>query len=190
MKQRGGPPVKGWTVLDRTVVFSGGPIREVVKERVELPDGQVVPDYYRVHMDDFALVFASDPDERVLMFRHYRHGLGRVCLGFPGGAIAPGESPADAIRRELLEETGYASASWESLGAYVTNANQRCNAAHLFRARDCRPIQEPRSGDLEETELVLLQPDELLSPTRLAEIGLASHVALLLLATHPRLRFT
>lgn len=177
-----------WTVLERSVVFAAGPMGEIVKERVQLPDGRIVPDYYRVHMNDFALVFASTEEGRVLIFRHYRHGLGRICLGFPGGAIAKGESPADAIRRELLEETGYTSSSWEGLGAYITNANQGCNAAHLFRARECRLVAQPRSDDLEETELLHLAAQELLSADRLAEIGMASHVALLLLATHPEIR--
>lgn len=180
--------LRPWRVLDGATVFSGGPIREVVKERVLLPDGRIVPDYYRVRMNDFALVFASAADGRVLVLRHYRHGPARICLGFPGGAIAERESPEDAVRRELLEETGYASSSWEGLGAYVTNANQRCSAAHLFRARDCQPVGTPRSGDLEETELLLMRPEELLSATGLADIGLASHVALLLLATHPGVR--
>ena len=35
-------------------------------------------------------------------------------------------------------------------------------------------------------ETVYLQTAELLQPGRLQEIGLASHVALLLLATHPQ----
>ena len=178
-----------WTVLDRSTVFSGGPIREVVKERIQLPDGRVVADYYRVRMCDFALVFASTDDGRVLMFRHYRHGPQKICLGFPGGAIDPGESPEAAIRRELLEETGYVSSSWQSLGSYVTNANQGCNTAHLFRARGCRREAEPRSADLEEAELLLIEPGELLAPHRFAEIALASHLALLLLATHPELGF-
>ena len=183
-------PLTPWTVLERSVVFSGGPIREVVRERVQLPDGRVVPDYYRVRLPDFALVFATAPDGRVLVLRHYRHGAGRVCLGFPGGAIGPGESPPDAIRRVLLEETGYESPAWEALGGYVTNANQGCNTAHLFRARDCRRVTEAASGDLEDAELLLVQPSDLLSPRGLRELGLASHVALLLLATHPGVRFT
>lgn len=174
-----------WTVLDREVVFSGGPIREIARERVRLPDGRVVPDYYHVRMHDFALVFATTAEGRVLVLRQYRHGPRSICLGFPGGAIAAGESPEAAIRRELLEETGYASESWESLGAYVTNGNQGCNTAHLFRARECARVAEPRSGDLEDAELLLVEAEELISREGLARIGLATHVALLLLATNP-----
>lgn len=181
-------PPAPWTVLGREVVFSGGPIREIARERVRLPNGRVVPDYYRIRMADFALVFATVPAGRVLVLRHYRHGPQAICLGFPGGAIADGESPEAAIKRELLEETGHVSDSWESLGAYVTNANQGCNKAHLFRAHDCTCVAEPQSEDLEDTDVLRLLPEELLTASRLGEVGLASHVALLLLATHPGLR--
>jgi hypothetical protein len=45
-------------------------------------------------------------------------------------------------------------------------------------------VTEPHSGDLEQISLELVPPARLLHPTGLHEIGLASHVALLLLATH------
>jgi ADP-ribose pyrophosphatase len=67
----------------------------------------------------------------------------------------------------------------------VTNANQGCNVAHLFRATGCRRVAEPHSGDLEQASLELVPPATLLHPAGLQEIGLASHVALLLMATHP-----
>lgn len=89
-----------------------------------------------------------------------------------------------AARRELLEETGYEATEWHSLGAFGTNANQGCNAAHLFRATGCRRVTAPHSGDLEQLSLELVPPARLLHPTALREIGLASHVALLFLATH------
>ena len=89
-----------------------------------------------------------------------------------------------AAGRELLEETGYEATGWHSLGAFTTNANQGCNVAHLFRATGCRRVAEPRSGDLEQASLELVSPASLLHPAGLDEIGLVSHVALLLLATH------
>jgi ADP-ribose pyrophosphatase len=69
-----------WTTLSRTVVFSGGPVEEIAKETVLLPDGRTVPDFYTVSMGDFALVFALTRDSRVLVLRQYKHGLRRVCL--------------------------------------------------------------------------------------------------------------
>jgi len=175
--------LKHWRTLTRQTVFSGGPVREVAIESVELPDGRRVDDYYVVRMPDYVLVFAEMDDGTVPLLRQYKHGLRRVCLTFPGGAIEQRESPVETARRELLEELGSTAEEWQSLGHFVTNANQGCNTAHLFRASGCRVTCAPDSHDLEDTEIVYLTRDALLNPSLLAEVGLASHVALLLLAT-------
>lgn len=178
---------EAWIVASSRRVFAGGPIDEIAVERVTLPDGREIPDYYTVRLGDFALVFARTADERVIVLRQYKHGPRRVCLTFPGGGIQQGEDPLAAAQRELLEETGYESTSWRSLGSFVTNANQGCNAAHLFVAERCRRVSAPTEPDVEDTELLLMAVADLLSPLRLHEIGLASHAALLAIATHPAL---
>ena len=98
--------------------------------------------------------------------------------------VAPGEDPALAAERELIEETGYRGGKVTSLGSFVTNANQGCNTAHLFRIDGCRREREPDSGDLEEMELVQLTPVELLTSSRFDEMGTLSYVTLVLLAQH------
>lgn len=174
--------MKPWTTLDRRVEFSGGPIREIVRETVQLPDGRIIPDFYTARMGDYALVYAVTTEGKVLVLRQYKHGLGRVCLTFPGGYVAPGEDPAVAAERELLEETGYRGGKLTSLGSFVTNANQGCNTAHLFRVDGCQRECDPDSGDLEEMELTQFEPVELLGPSRFAEMGVLSYVTLVLLA--------
>jgi ADP-ribose pyrophosphatase len=174
-----------WQVAERRRVFAGGPIREVSVERVVLPDGREVDDYYRIDLTDFALVFAVTEDDDVLLLRQYKHGVGHTCTTCPGGAIAGGESPLDAARRELYEETGFVSDSWTSLGGFVTNSNQRCNVAHLFIARGCRLVGQPSEPDLENPELLRIPVDRLWSTIDPAAVSLASHVALMALATHP-----
>ena len=179
--------LRPWKVVAREVVFTGGSVREVSIESVQLPDDRIVPDYYVVRFPDYVLIYAEMEDGQVVMLRQYKHGPRRVCLTFPGGAIEAGELPADAARRELMEEIGCVAQHIESLGAFVTNANQGCNTAHLFRATGCRRVAEPSSGDLEDTEVLLLDREALLRPGRVEEIGLASHVTLLLLATRSTL---
>jgi 8-oxo-dGTP pyrophosphatase MutT (NUDIX family) len=44
-------------------------------------------------------------DERILMFGSRDPGDGRIVWTMPGGGIEEGEAPAEAARRELLEET-------------------------------------------------------------------------------------
>ena len=177
------PDLTAWRTRSRRTVFASGPVREVAVEVVELPDGRTISDYHVVRLPDYVLVYAVMADGTVPMLRQYKHGPRRVCLTFPGGAIDDGETPVDAARRELLEETGCAAANWERLGTFVNNANQGCNTVHLFRATGCTQVSAPNSGDLETMSLVLLDPSRQLGPALLEEIGLTSHVTLLLLAT-------
>jgi 8-oxo-dGTP diphosphatase len=46
-----------------------------------------------------------DPDQRVLLVR-FEFPTSGTRWALPGGGIEPGESPVDAIRRELIEEVG------------------------------------------------------------------------------------
>jgi ADP-ribose pyrophosphatase len=180
--------LRPWKTVSREVVFSGGPIREVSVESVRLPDERVIPDYYVIRLPDYALVFAEMDDGRVPMLRQYKHGPRRVCLTFPGGGLETGEAPVDAARRELMEELGCVAQEIDSLGAFMTNANQGCNMAHLFRARGCRIVSAPTSRDLEDAEVILMDRAALAS-VRLEEIGLAAHVVLLLLGTRAAASF-
>jgi ADP-ribose pyrophosphatase YjhB (NUDIX family) len=52
------------------------------------------------------LVYARRDDEVLLMHRHKEPNRGLWVA--PGGKLEPGESPHDAARRELAEETGLA----------------------------------------------------------------------------------
>jgi ADP-ribose pyrophosphatase len=171
-----------WKTLERTPLFSAGPIKEIAREKVLLPDGRVVPDYYTATLGDYALVYAVTTEGRVLVLRQYKHGCRRVCLTFPGGYVAAGEDPAAAVERELLEETGYRLKTLVPLGAFVTNANQGCNTAFLFRADGCWYERPAHSGDLEEMELLEMTRDELMAPTQIAEMAVLGYVALALLA--------
>ena len=47
-----------------------------------------------------------DPEDRVLLVR-FDFGGGDGLWALPGGGIEPGESHAEAVRRELLEEVGH-----------------------------------------------------------------------------------
>jgi 8-oxo-dGTP pyrophosphatase MutT (NUDIX family) len=57
---------------------------------------------------DTARVVLASPDECVLLFRHFLPApWAREGWLTPGGAIDPGETPAQAASRELAEETGH-----------------------------------------------------------------------------------
>ena len=178
---------RDWKVLTERSLFEAEPFLHISAQAIELPDGRRIESYYQVRMPDVATTFAETDDQRVVVLRSYRHGARRICMGFPGGHMVPGEDPLVAARRELLEETGYESDHWEPLGNFITNANHRCQTVHFFRATGCRAVAAPDSGDLEDAETLLLDRAALLAAVRGGEFPFVGQVALVSLALQPAL---
>lgn len=53
---------------------------------------------------------------RVVIVEQYRKALGQIEYELPGGNREPGEEPEETVRRELLEETGFACGPLVYLG--------------------------------------------------------------------------
>ena len=173
-----------WEILDSHEVFAAKQWIKVFQQQVRLPNGTVISDYHQIALGEFAVVFAQIADGSVIVERQYKHGSRKVSLVMPAGSIEPGEEPMFAAQRELLEETGYGSDSWESVGEFIGNGNYGCGKAHLFVAKDACKVQEPDSGDLEEMEIVLMKPSELtnaLLDGQFHMLGSVAMIALMLL---------
>lgn len=92
----------------------------------------------------------------IVMIRQYRHGTGRLCLEFPGGAVERGEDPAIAVGRELTEETGYRAQIMVPLGSLSPNPAFMTNAFHAFVAEGCAYVRDQELDENEEIEVSLV----------------------------------
>lgn len=174
-----------WKVLETRLVYAAMPWIELTVQRIRLPDGRVVDDYHQIRLPEYCVVYAETPDGQILAARQYRHGVGGVCVVLPAGLMEEGEEPLATMKRELLEETGYRAEDWRRLGSYVPNSNYGCGKAHLFAARNAEKVQEPCSGDLEESEVILLSPRDLFSAVLEGKVASLSMAAAVSLATNP-----
>src|ERR1700760_2045546 len=78
------------------------------------------PDGFEIHRSivrhpGSAVMMAVDDRERVLLVKQSRLPAERDLWELPAGRIDPGETPLQAAKRELREETGYTASKWTKL---------------------------------------------------------------------------
>lgn len=139
----------GWKVCDSRVVLKT-PWFELHRESCRTASGHMVPEYYTWKKRDGVLVFPLTADNDVILIKQYRHGVGRVCIDYPGGGIDEDQTALDAAQHELVEETGFRADSFEPVGSYVMDSSYSNQTSHFMLARGCRKIAEP-SNPQEET---------------------------------------
>lgn len=78
-----------------------------------------------------AYAVVTDDDDRVLLAR-WTEGR-RMAWTMPGGGLEDGEDPENAVRRELLEETGFRIETTELLGIHsrVIPGSRRIHKAEV-----------------------------------------------------------
>ena len=171
-----------WQTLIREQLVDVHPWLRLWREVVKLPDGRVVDDYYTLDMPDFVVVTAFTRGDQIVAERHYKHGVRRVVLALPAGHLEANEEPISAAQRELLEETGYGGGMWHALGTFAVSGTRGCGQAHFFLAREVEWVAEPTSDDLEQTEVLLVTPDQFLRAIYEEEVGDLPMVSAFMLA--------
>lgn len=165
-----------WNTIDETEVFSAPPYLSVSKQQVDVGGGKIIDDFFQVRLRPFVITIPVLENGNILTIKQYKHGLGRVSLTFPGGFLEEGEAPEVACDRELLEETGLRSEDVVHLGEFVDNGNQRGCVGNYYIHRNCRAVQEPASGDLEEMLVAEKQVIDIDRAVFSGEIGIVHHV--------------
>lgn len=132
------------------------------QDRCLTPTGKIVDPYYVLEYNDWVNAVALTEDGQVIMIRQYRQGIGKTLLEIPGGTMDADEtSPEAAMRRELLEETGYAFEQLIPLGSIAPNPASSNNLTHMFLATGGKKVQEQQLDENEEIEIVYMSLEEL-----------------------------
>jgi len=126
-----------------------------------------------------------DDQGRVVLVRQYRHPVGEALWEVPAGILEKGESPEQAVRREVEEEVGRRAGHVERLAVFHPTPGFCDEVLHLFRAT---ALQEaPLHPDEDEVlEVKWYTLDEARALLRAGEVKDAKTIIALLMESEQR----
>ncbi|MFA6304157.1 MAG: NUDIX hydrolase [Patescibacteria group bacterium] len=142
--------IKKWQKIKEKKVVHGQ-YRKMIVKTFKLPNGRLadfeIKDEHRT-----VCVLAVTKNKQVILVKQFRPGPEKTLLELPGGAVDKNETPVQAIKRELLEETGYAGNFKLIQKSYQCAYSSRIK--YNFIATDCKKIAEQNLEQNEFAEVI------------------------------------
>lgn len=130
-------------------------------DTLQLPHGPKRPYTVLQIPSHAAAIIGETEDGKLLTIHEYRHPTGQWLMSCPGGRIDTGESPVEAAKRELMEETGYSASEFSLLGSvypFPAVTNQQIFFVH---AKNIHYVKPPTLEDFELIHPMLKTQEEI-----------------------------
>lgn len=109
--------------------------------------------FYIYSSSDGVLACLLDDLGNFLLVRQYRQNINSYTLEFPAGGVEKGETPMEAIKREVREEVGVI-AEYLPLGRHHLMINRSDNNDFLFMGINLTTVQNEPAENFAESVLI------------------------------------
>lgn len=165
--------IKRWTILKSSYLRPRFRL-----DTCELPSGKLL-EATVFEFRPWANILAVTKNREAVLIKQYRHGVQDFLWEIPGGVVEDQEDPAEGVKRELLEETGYRASDIVRVGKIYPNPALQTNTMHCFLALDAEKVADQHLDDGEQIEVHLVPLDEVFEMLKRGEFSHALQVAVL-----------
>ncbi|MEM7344084.1 MAG: NUDIX hydrolase [Chloroflexota bacterium] len=177
-------PPEPWKTVSTREVYKNKWMR-LREDVAELPNGNTTI-YGVCEFGHCVGILPFIDDDNVVMVRQYRYvQQENHRWEMPTGALHPGETPEEAIQRELMEEAGYRAGSLIHLSDFYSSKSICDETAHLYLGRDLIPAEAP-PDETEFLEVAVFPFDQVLEMVLTSEIRDSMTMIAVLKAAHLR----
>ncbi len=97
---------------------------EQIEKEVLLPGEDTPQIYYSIKPSDYVTALAKTKDDKIILLRQYRPAVENYTYELPSGHIEKGETPVQAVIRELEEETSCRAENVTLLGEMIPDTGR------------------------------------------------------------------
>lgn len=171
---------KSWTTLSSKQILETDwfTVREDEIERLNGTKGE----YVVVERGPSVFILPVTAKDELYLIRQYRYPTDSWSWEIPAGAIDEGETPLEAAKRELLEETGLTADTWDYICEFPIAPALSTNIAHIFVAEGLEMTESNHTDEETITEVKKVSDQELLGLIGSGDMNDGPSLSALLLA--------
>lgn len=134
-------------ILSRRVLYTT-PWMQLIEKQVLLHPDNDAETFYCITQSAYVSALTQIEDGRIPLVRQFRPCVEAYTWEFPGGTVDPGETPEEAARKEVEEETGLHVRELIYLGNFYPDTGRLQVDSHAFfaRASITNDLSRPEQG--------------------------------------------
>jgi len=149
-----------WKRLNRKTIYDT-PYMKVYEDTVQTPQGVIVDDYSLTKKPDVVMIVTTDTENNLIIEKEYKYAANKTFFTIPAGHMEEGESPLEAAKRELLEETGYGNGEFTLISTLYEYPTKDMHKVYVVRATNVELISEKKWDETESLEVYKMTIPEL-----------------------------